>query len=318
MGDIKSKKILVTGGAGFIGSNLTAELVRQGCEVTVIDNLSSGYRGNLSPFPSVRLITGDVRDAKAVGEAVAGCEVIFHLAASVGNKRSIDNPLDDAAINVLGTLNILEAARKHGVKKVVVSSSAGIFGELKTLPIREDHPVEPDSPYGCTKLCEEKLSLAYSKLYPLEVVCLRYFNVYGPNQRYDAYGNAIPIFVFRMLKGETIFIYGDGEQTRDFVHVNDVVQANILAAGAEGVSGAFNIASGARITVNRLVELIMEGSGSSSDVKHTAKRAGDVLHSLADISLAHDKLGYTPAVTIEEGLRSYISWARQEFQESKV
>lgn len=318
MGGLTYKKVLVTGGAGFIGSNIVARLVREGKDVTVLDNFSSGYRVNLEPFPSARIIDGDVRDAGAVDRAVQGSEVIFHLAASVGNKRSIDDPLSDASVNVLGTLNILEAARKTGVRKVVVSSSAGIFGELKTLPIREDHPVEPDSPYGCTKLCEEKLSLAYSKLYPMEVVCLRYFNVYGPNQRYDAYGNAIPIFVFRMLKGETIYIYGDGEQTRDFVHVDDVVNANMLAASAEGVSGAFNIASGTRITVNRLVGLIMGNGNTSSVVEHTDRRPGDVLHSLADISLARDKLGYTPSVGIEEGLKSYISWARQEVkQESR-
>ena len=309
---MKFNSVLVTGGAGFIGSNIVARLVREGKDVTVLDNFSSGYRVNLEPFPSVRIIEGDVRDAATVDRAVQGSGVIFHLAASVGNKRSIDDPLSDASVNVLGTLNILEAARKAGVKKIVVSSSAGIFGELKTLPIREDHPVEPDSPYGCTKLCEEKLSLAYSKLYPMEVVCLRYFNVYGPNQRYDAYGNAIPIFVFRMLKGEKIYIYGDGEQTRDFVHVSDVVRANILAVSADGVSGAFNIASGGRITVNRLVELIMSYGDGVSVVEHTGRRAGDVLHSLADISKAHTELGYTPEMGMEEGLRSYITWAREE------
>ena len=312
---MKFNSVLVTGGAGFIGSNIVVRLVREGKSVTVLDNFSSGYRVNLEPFPSVRIIEGDVRDAATVERAVKSSDVIFHLAASVGNKRSIDDPLSDASVNVLGTLNILEAARKAGVKKIVVSSSAGIFGELKTLPIREDHPVEPDSPYGCTKLCEEKLSLAYSKLYPMEVVCLRYFNVYGPNQRYDAYGNAIPIFVFRMLKGETIYIYGDGEQTRDFVHVDDVVNANMLAASVEGVSGAFNIASGTRITVNRLVGLIMGYGSTTSVVDHTDRRPGDVLHSLADISFAREKLGFNPAVGIEEGLRSYISWAGQEVKQ---
>jgi len=193
-----------------------------------------------------------------------------------------------------------------------VSSSAGIFGELKTIPIREDHPVEPDSPYGCTKLCEEKLALAYSKLYPLEVVCLRYFNVYGPNQRYDAYGNAIPIFVFRMLRGETLYIYGDGEQTRDFVHVADVVRANMLAAGADGVSGAFNIASGVAVTVNELVRLITGYGNRESVVEYTAKRPGDVMHSLADVSLATATFGYAPEVALEDGIRDYVGWAGRE------
>ena len=306
------KRVLVTGGAGFIGSNLVSELVRSGREVTVLDDFSTGYRVNLEPFDTVRVVEGDVRDESVVDEAVRGSEVIFHLAASVGNKRSIDNPADDAGINVLGTINILEAARRHGVRKIVVSSSAGIFGELKTLPIGEDHPVEPDSPYGCTKLCEEKLALAYAKLYPVEVICLRYFNVYGPNQRYDAYGNAIPIFVFRMLRGETIYIYGDGEQTRDFVHVADVVRANILAAGASGVSGAFNIASGTAVTVNALVRIICGYSAAGCLTEHTSKRPGDVLHSLADISNAKNTFGYAPGVSLEEGLRGYIAWARQD------
>lgn len=312
MVEFHNKRVLVTGGAGFIGSNLVAELVRSGNEVTVLDNISSGYRSNLKPYPSVRLIEKDIRDRNAVEEAAKGCEVIFHLAASVGNKRSIDDPFNDASVNVLGTLNVLEAARNGGVKKVVVSSSAGIFGELKYLPIKEDHPVEPDSPYGCTKLCEEKLSLAYSKLYSTEVICLRYFNVFGPNQRFDAYGNAIPIFVFRMLRGETLFIYGTGEQTRDFVHVDDVVQANMLAGSAAGISGVFNIASGRSITVNRLVELIMEYGKGNSAIEYTGKRPGDVLHSLADIGSASAVLGYVPSVGIEEGLRSYIDWARGE------
>lgn len=312
MAGFNYKKVLVTGGAGFIGSNLVAELVRKGCAVNVLDNLSSGHRCNLGSYPSVRLTEGDVRDVKAVDEAVTGAELIFHLAASVGNKRSIDNPLDDAGINVIGTLNVLEAAKKHGVKKIVVSSSAGIFGELKTLPIREDHPVEPDSPYGCTKLCEEKLSLVYSKLYPLEVVCLRYFNVYGPNQRYDAYGNAIPIFVFRMLSGEPLYIYGDGEQTRDFVHVSDVVRANILAAGIEGVSGAYNVGAGSAVSVNELIRIITGNSGSNVKVIHTARRPGDVLHSLADISLAAKTFGYAPSMSLEEGIRDYVIWARSE------
>ena len=318
MGEINNKRVLVTGGAGFIGSNLVAELIRTGNKVTVLDNISSGYRSNLETFPSVRLIEKDVRDINAVEEAAKDCEIIFHLAASVGNKRSIDDPVNDASVNVLGTLNVLEASRHAGVKKIVVSSSAGIFGELKYLPIKEDHPAEPDSPYGCTKLCEEKLSLAYSKLYSTEVICLRYFNVYGPNQRFDAYGNAIPIFVFRMLRGELLYIYGTGEQTRDFVHVDDVVRANILAASANGISGVFNIASGKSITVNRLVELILAYGNATNVIEYAGKRPGDVLHSLADIGYASTVLGYTPGVSIEEGLRSYVNWARQENSSDKV
>jgi UDP-glucose 4-epimerase len=306
---MKNTKVLVTGGAGFIGSNLVKNLVKNKNSVKVLDNFSSGYRSNLQPFPSVHIIEGDVRDKTTVEEAMHGVEVVFHLAASVGNKRSIDFPLIDAEINVLGTLQVLESARKLGVRKIVTSSSAGIFGELKTMPIKEDHPVEPDSPYGCTKLCEEKLCLTYAKLYPIEAVCLRYFNVYGPNQRFDAYGNAIPIFVFRMLRNEPIIIFGDGEQTRDFVHVDDVVQANIKAADSQGVSGAFNVASGQSVTINHLVEMITNGYDESR-IEYGTVRPGDVRHSLADISLAKKKIDYTPQVDLEKGIEEYIKWAR--------
>jgi UDP-glucose 4-epimerase len=315
---MKNKKVLVTGGAGFIGSNLVRHLIKEGNSVTVLDNFMSGFRSNIDSFPSVHIIEGDVRDHAAVEEAIQGAEVVFHLAASVGNKRSIDHPLIDAEINVLGTLQILEAARKAGVRKIVTSSSAGIFGELKTMPIKEDHPVEPDSPYGCTKLCEEKLCLAYSKLYQIEAVCLRYFNVYGPNQRFDSYGNVIPIFVFRMLRNETLIIYGDGEQTRDFVHVDDVVQANIKAADSIGFSGALNIASGTSVTINRLVEIITKYEGNSIKIEHAAERRGDVRHSLADLSFAHQRINYIPSINLENGIDEYVSWARKFLMEKVV
>ena len=305
-------KALVTGGAGFIGSNLVRQLVADGHDVTVLDSLLSGFRSNLDPFPQVRFIEGDIRDEKVVAEAVKGADVVFHMAASVGNKRSIEHPLIDAGINVMGTLTVLEAARQAGVRKIVASSSAGIFGELKTLPIKEDHPVEPDTPYGSTKLCMEKLCLAYAKLYDIEAVCLRYFNVYGQNQRFDAYGNVIPIFAFKMLRGEPLTIFGDGEQTRDFINVKDVVQANIKAATAQGVSGAFNIGSGDRITINRLVELLRLASGLEPPVVYQAPRPGDVLHSLAEISAARSLLGFVPSVSMEEGLKVYMSWAAAE------
>lgn len=305
-------KALVTGGAGFIGSNLVRQLLEDGHEVTVLDNLLSGYRSNMEPFPEICFLEGDVRDEAAVSRAIDGAEVVFHLAASVGNKRSIDYPITDAEINVIGTLRVLEAARKKGVRKVVTSSSAGIFGELKTLPIREDHPIEPDSPYGCTKLCQEKQCLAYAKLYDMEAVCLRYFNVFGPNQRFDAYGNVIPIFVFKMLRGEPLTIFGDGEQTRDFVNVRDVVQANIKAAQTQGVSGAFNLGSAERITLNNLVELLKDISDIAPVVRHGHPRPGDVRHSLADISAARKAFGFEPQVSLGDGLKEYMDWAKEE------
>jgi len=309
-------KTVVTGGAGFIGSNLVGLLLGEGHQVTVLDDLSSGYGSNLSPYPEVNFIQGDVRDPEIVKQALAGAEVVFHLAASEGNSRSIANPIQDSEINVLGTLNILEAALKGGVKKIVYSSSAGIFGELKTLPIKEDHPIEPDSPYGVSKLAGEKLCLAYAKLYPeLECVCLLYFNVYGLNQRYDAYVNVIPIFAHRLVQNKPVIIFGDGEQTRDFVNVRDVAQANYQAGLTAGISGAYNIASGTRITINRLYELMRDFYGEESRVEYQPPRKGDVLHSLADITSAQTAFSYNPSVSLEEGLEEYLNWCKAAIKE---
>lgn len=309
-------KAVITGGAGFIGSNLTAELIQLGYDVTVIDNLSSGYRQNIAELPAVDFVEGDIRDRAAVDKAMDGASIVFHMAASVGNKKSIDFPITDSEINVLGTLNVLEAARAHKVKKIVASSSAGIYGELLTVPIKEDHPVEPETPYSCSKLCMEKQCLAYSMLYDIESICLRYFNVYGKNQRFDAYGNVIPIFVFRLLAGDAATIYGNGEQTRDFVNIGDVVQANIKAAAASGISGAFNVASGTQITITDLYSSICKHAGIDRPSVFGPDRPGDVMHSLADISLSKDVFGYQPVVGIEAGLQSYIAWAKGDLEKS--
>ena len=303
-------KALVTGGAGFIGSHVAQLLAEDGYDVVVLDNLATGYRENLEGLKHVRLVEADVRDASVIDQLTDGAEVIFHLAASVGNTRSIENPLYDSDVNVLGTLRVLEAARRARVRKVVCSSSAAIFGELKHLPIREDHPCEPDTPYGVSKLAEEKHCLAYAKLYELEAICLRYFNVYGLNQRYDAYGNVIPIFAHLLLRGNPLTIYGDGEQTRDFVNVRDVARANILAAQTRGLSGAFNVASGDALTINQLVELMRQAIGTDVTVEYGPPRKGDVRHSRADISAARIAFGYAPSLKLAEGLAEYIDWAR--------
>ncbi len=304
-------KTLVTGGAGFIGSNIVRRLEALGHEPVVLDDISSGYRENL--MPGVAFIEGDVRDTATVAEAIQGCGVVLHLAASVGNAARIADPQKDAAINVIGTLNVLEAARTHGIKRVVFSSSAGIFGELKTLPIAEDHPQDPDSPYGASKLAAEKMCLVYNKLYGMKNVGLRYFNVYGLRQRFDAYGNVIPIFAERMLKGETITIYGDGEQTRDFVNVADVAAANVAAAFTPDVSGVFNIGSGERITINELARLMQEASDREVGVEYGPERPGDVRDSLADISAARAAFGFAPSVRIEgPGLREYMEWVAHD------
>lgn len=301
---------LVTGGAGFIGSHIVRRLAEAGHPVTVLDDLSTGHLTNIESFPQIRFVRGDLRDPAALEQAMDGVSIVFHLGASVGNARSIAEPLVDADINVMGTLRVLEAARQHGVRKLVFSSSAGIFGELRTMPIREDHPVEPDSPYGATKLGAEKLCLAYAKLYPIECMCLRYFNVYGLNQRYDAYGNVIPIFAYRAIHRQPLTIYGDGEQTRDFVNARDVAEANYRAAMTRGLSGAYNVASGTAITINALAALIASSSGLEVAMTYGAPRAGDVRHSRADISAAARDFGFHPSTELESGLREYMAWAK--------
>lgn len=303
-------KALVTGGAGFIGSNLVERLLADDHEVVVLDDISSGYEENL--LPGATFVRGDVSAPGAVEDAARGCAVIFHLAASVGNTRSIDNPVRDSEINVIGTLRVLEAARTHGIERVVLSSSAGIFGELKTLPITEDHPQDPDSPYGTSKLAAEKMCLVYNKLYGMKNVCLRYFNVYGRRQRYDAYGNVIPIFAERMLRGQDVIIFGDGEQTRDFVHVADVAAANHLSGVSGNAAGVFNIGSGTRITINELARVMAEAVDRPVNIVYGPPRPGDVRDSLAAIDAAHDAFGFAPMTDMEEGLRVYLEWLRND------
>ena len=305
-------RALVTGGAGFIGSSVTRALIDAGREVIVLDDLSSGFRRNLDGLPLSRLIEADVRDRDAVDAACQGAEVVFHLAASVGNKRSIDDPRADASVNLLGTLNVLEAARRGGARKVVLSSSVGVLGDVERLPVTEEHPTRPLSPYGVSKLAAEKMALVYHGLHGLETACLRYFNVYGPGQRSDAYGSVIPIFAFRMLAGEPLTVYDDGEQTRDFVYVDDVARANLLAAEPGAPSGVFNVASGSAVSVNRLVELLREASGLDARVIYEPPRPGDVRHSLADTAKARRELGFEAAVRLEEGVARYLDWARRE------
>lgn len=298
-------KALVTGGAGFIGSSISLKLLEMGYEVRILDNLSSGFESNIPG--EAQFIKGSVVDREVVKKAASGVDYIFHLAASVGNKRSIDDPIYDATVNVLGTLNVLEAARVTKVKKLVYSSSAGIFGELKTIPIREDHPQEPDSPYGVSKLAAEKDCLAYMKLYGVPVVCLRYFNVYGIHQRFDAYGNVIPIFADKILKGIPMTIFGDGEQTRDFVNVKDVVQANIKSALSDA-TGVFNVGSGTRITINELARLMEKVSRKTVGLEYGPERPGDVRDSLADLTKASGSFGFSPMSDMAKGLEEYMEW----------
>ncbi|PIR20636.1 MAG: epimerase [Deltaproteobacteria bacterium CG11_big_fil_rev_8_21_14_0_20_47_16] len=301
------KDVLVTGGAGFIGSNLVRLLLSRGYAVRVLDNLTTGYQENLEGLQGVEFVKGDIMDAPLLQKMVQGTSVVFHMAAAVGNVRSLEDPHFDANINVMGTLNVLEAARKTNVRKIVFSSSAAIFGEPVEMPITEDHPVNPDSPYGVSKLAAEKYCLCYNRLYGMENVCLRYFNVYGQHQRYDAYGNVIPIFLTKLRRGEALTVYGDGEQTRDFINVKDIAMANLLSAETPGASGPINIGTGSAITVNTLTQLIQK-LGKDGTVAYKPARAGEVLHSRANISKAQSMLNFQPSVHLAEGLKIHAEW----------
>ena len=304
-------KALVTGGAGFIGSNLVKYLIERDVQVRVLDNLSTGYRENLPPSPRLQFMEGSILDAAALGAAVAGCDVVFHLAARVGNVRSIEDPVADMETNVGGTLQVLRAAVRAGVKSFIYSSSAAIFGEPVSVPLDENHPTHPESPYGVSKLTGEKYALCWGRLGYIRVVCLRYFNVYGVNQRFDAYGNVIPIFAKRLAEEQPLMVYGDGEQTRDFVRVEDVAQANYLAAVCQNAAGCFNIGSGHATTVKALIGLMGEVWGVSPQFSHAPERPGEVRHSCADIHRAASVLGYAPTPLGVEALRTYVDWFRK-------
>lgn len=303
--------IIVTGGAGFIGSNIVKQLVNNGHTVKVIDNLSTGYKENLDNL-GVEFLNGDVKDAAFLETALQGADAVYHLAASVGNIKSIENPLFDLETNYVGTLNVLSAVVKNKVLRVIYSSSSAGYGEPRYIPVDEDHVIAPDSPYGVSKISAEKLVHAYAKLYDFTAVSLRYFNAYGVNQRYDAYGNVIPVFYNRVLDGKSITIFGDGEQTRDFVNVEDIAAANVLALNY-GKSGIFNIATGESVTVNHLVDTIKKVSGKNFEVIYADARKGEVKHSGANIEAAKKELGFTPKVDLATGLESYTKWFFKEF-----
>jgi len=301
------KKALVTGGAGFIGSNVTRYLLDKGWDVRVIDDLSSGYKINLDNL-DINFIEGSITDEKIMHDACKNIDVVFHLAACVGRQKSLDDPILDANTNVIGTVNLLEGMRKHGVKRIVYSSSAAIFGELETQSIDESHPQNADSPYGVSKLAAEKMILAYCGIYNMTGVCLRYFNIYGVNQRYDLYGNVIPIFAKRIFSGEPVTIYGDGEQTRDFVNVKDVAIANYLAATTDVETGVYNLGSGHSITINELASTMQKLAKTNSVIKYEPQRPADVRHCKADTSKVYNELGFSASVELIDGLIEYLDW----------
>jgi UDP-glucose 4-epimerase len=304
---LKGKNILVTGGAGFIGSNLVDQLSAEN-RVIVLDNLSSGSLSNLEKSRGrITLVKGDIRDKGLLKDLVAEVEFVFHLAANVGNVKSIEDPAFDMEVNVKGTLNLLEACLNSRIKRLVFSSSGAIFGEAKYLPVDEDHPLNPESPYGASKLAAEKYCYAFHKVHGLPITALRYFNAYGPRQGTSGYANVIAIFFQRIREGKPLTTYGDGEQTRDFVYVGDIVRANILAAiSPQAIGEIFNIGTGQAASVNQLISIITELSGREQAVIRAAPRAGEVKHSRANIDKASRLLGYEPETDIRRGLS--LTW----------
>jgi UDP-glucose 4-epimerase len=300
--------ILVTGGSGFIGSHIV-EHYHRNATVTVLDNFRSGFRHNLDGF-DVRLVEGSVTDEALVHQLMKGMDCVFHLAALVSVPESMEKPRETVEINVRGALHVLEAARACGVRKVVISSSAAIYGNNPVVPKLESMVPEPRSPYAITKLDDEYYGRMFAEDCGQPVTCLRYFNVFGPRQNPKSqYAAAVPIFIDRCLRNEDLVIYGDGEQTRDFIYVKDIVAAN--AAAAEGTAtGVYNIACGQSMSIRALAETLKRLTGSASRIVFADERAGDVKHSLADTTRARTLLGFAPSFTLEEGFAATIAWLR--------
>lgn len=308
---------LVTGGAGFIGSNLVERLLRAGHDVRAFDDFSSGRRSNLDQAEvwagegggRFTLIEGDLRDAEQVRRAVAGAAYVLHKGAIPSVQRSVDDPQRTNAVNVGGTLNVLQAARESDVRRVVFASSSSIYGDSESLPKVEGMADAPISPYGLQKMAGERYCILFHRLYGLPTVALRYFNVFGPRQDPTSeYSAVIPKFISAMRDGRRATIYGDGEQSRDFTYIDNVVAANLLACEApEAACGAaYNIACGDRVTLNELVERIARLAGRPLQADHAAPRDGDIKHSLAGIDRAREALGYRPEVEFDDGLRRTI------------
>jgi len=307
-------KFLVTGGAGFIGSHLTEELVSRGEEVSVIDNLSTGKKENLDPiWENIQFIEGDIRDRETCRQAVEGVRCVFHQAALSSVPLSIDKPLLSDDVNVRGTLNLLLASQEAAVDRFILASSASVYGEHPVLPIHEREEPRPLSPYALTKRIGEEYCRIFSRLYGLSTLCLRYFNIFGPRQDpLSQYASVIPCFIEAMLEGRPPVIYGDGEQTRDFTYVSDVVQANLLAEKAADANGeVINVGSGSQTTVNRLFETLACLLEIDIEPVYEEPRPGDVKHSYADISEAQKMIQYRPEVPFDSGLEKTLAWFRK-------
>jgi nucleoside-diphosphate-sugar epimerase len=312
--------VVITGGAGFIGSHLVGAFLREGAVVRVLDNLATGHRDNLTQVVEASgqqarftFVEGDITDRKLVHEAVKGADYVLHQAALPSVQRSVEDPLTSNMVNVEGTLNVLLAARDAGVKRVVNASSSSVYGDAAQLPKIETMPASPQSPYAVSKLAAEAYCQAFTRVYKLETVSLRYFNVFGPRQDpLSPYAAVVPRFIEALLLRKRATIYGDGQQSRDFTYIDNVVQANMLAIDAAGIAGeAFNIACGENVSLQTVLQVLTDLSGQPMDPEYHAPRAGDVRHSLADISKAERMLGYRPTIPFREGLRRTLEYYRQ-------
>ena len=304
---------LVTGGAGFIGSSIARALIARGDGVRVVDNFSTGRRENLADIADrIELLEGDIRDDKLLARATSDVEVVFHEAAIASVPQSMAEPLENHAVNATGTMRVLEAARHAGVRRVVYAASSAAYGDEPTLPKVETMPPAPISPYGATKLAGEVAMQVYARAFGLETVCLRYFNVFGPRQDPKSeYAAVIPKFITASLAGKQPRIFGDGKQSRDFCHIDNVVEANFAAAGADAgrASGrVFNVGCGESIDLNRVVALIGDILGKKLEAVHEPERAGDIKHSWGDVGAARAALGFRASVSFTDGLRRTIEW----------
>ena len=305
-------RVLVTGGAGFIGSNLVRGLLARGDDVRVLDNFSTGNRANLEGL-DIEIVEGELRSYERVHNAVRGTEVVYHLGALGSVPRSVQDPLTSSAVNVEGTLNVLLAARDEGIRRVVFSSSASVYGSSRQMPTTEDSPADPISPYGVAKLAAERYCVSFSRVYEsFETVVLRYFNVFGPRQSpFSQYAAAVPLFITKIAAGEEIVVFGDGEQSRDFTFVDNVVDATIRAGEAQGANGEiFNVAAGSPASVNHVAETIAEIVGEPVRRRDLPARPGDLRDSWADLSKSQRVLGYTPEIALADGLRRTIEYLR--------
>ena len=306
--------VLVTGGGGFIGSHLVHRLLHDGYKVRILDNFATGSRENVQPLlDDVELIEGDIQSYERAHNAVRGCELVFHQAALPSVPRSIQDPLTSNASNVIGTLNILLAARDEEVRRVIFASSSSVYGANPELPKHEGMATLPISPYAVAKQAAEGYCRAFFQVYGLQTVALRYFNVFGPRQDpLSQYAAVVPKFITALLEGRQPLVFGDGQQSRDFTYIDNTVDANILAASAEGAAGqAFNIACGDRISLNDLLTEIRELIGTDLEAQYLDPRPGDVPHSLADISKARELLGFNPEIDLRDGLARTIEHHRE-------